>query len=73
MYQITWDRIILDNALCKYNYKHTIFKALYNLSSICHWALVGTNFGDDDQMAIYSLIKYINYKPLNNFKVKMVY
>lgn len=73
MYQITWDRIILDNALCTYNYKLQIFKALCNLSSISRWALIGSNFDDNDQKSIYSLIKYINYKPLSHFEVRVIY
>lgn len=69
LYQIKWDRIILEDALCARNYKRQISKALCQLSGICHWAFAGSNFVDNDELATYSLIKYINYKPLNNIEV----
>jgi len=57
-----------DNKL--YNYKQQTSKALCQLSGICHWVFSGPTIIDhDDEEAIYSLIKFINYKPLNIFEV----
>jgi len=58
-----------DNKL--YNYKQQTSKALCQLSGICHWVFSGpTIIDNDDDEAIYSLIKFINYTPLNIFEVR---
>ncbi|XP_016664057.1 ATP-dependent helicase rhp16 isoform X2 [Acyrthosiphon pisum] len=68
LYQIKWHRIILDDNKL-YNYKQQTSKALCQLSGICHWVFSGpTIIDNDDDEAIYSLIKFINYTPLNIFE-----
>ncbi|XP_015369093.1 PREDICTED: uncharacterized ATP-dependent helicase C582.10c-like isoform X2 [Diuraphis noxia] len=68
LYQIKWHRIILDDIKL-YNYKQQTSKALCQLSGICHWVFSGpTIIDNDDDEAIYSLIKFIHYKPLNIFE-----
>lgn len=58
-----------DNKL--YNYKQQTSKALCQLSGICYWVFSGpTIIDNDDDEAIYSLIKFIKYDPLNILEVR---
>ncbi|XP_050543976.1 transcription termination factor 2-like [Daktulosphaira vitifoliae] len=66
LFQVKWNRIILDDALSVRNYQLQSSKAICHLSSNCHWALAGSKFVDDNDDATFSMIKFINYKPLNN-------
>ncbi|XP_025197077.1 transcription termination factor 2-like [Melanaphis sacchari] len=67
-YQINWKRIILDDVKL-YNYKQQTSKALCQLLGICHWVFSAPAIiNNDDDEAMYSLIKFINYKPLNMFE-----
>jgi len=55
-----------------YNYKLQTSNALCQLSGICHWVFSGSAiFNNDDDEAMYSLIKFINYKPLNMLEVRL--
>ncbi|XP_060835045.1 transcription termination factor 2-like isoform X1 [Rhopalosiphum padi] len=68
LYKIKWHRIILDDIKL-YNYKQQTSKALCQLTSICHWVFsTKTNINNNDDEAIYSLMKFLNFKPLNSFE-----
>lgn len=69
LYQLEWNRIILDDALCARNHKLKLSKALCQLPGICRWAFARSNFFVNDDEVTYSLIKYVNYLPLNNYEV----
>lgn len=69
MYQIEWNRIILDDALCACNHKLKLSKALCQLPGICRWAFAGSDLIENDDEAAFSLIRYVNYAPLNNYEV----
>jgi hypothetical protein len=71
LFNIKWDRIILDDSNCThYDYKLQTSRAICQLKGVCHWAFIGSNNIDDiDVKYTFSLIKFINYERFYNFEV----
>lgn len=57
LYQVEWNRIVLDNADCLRTHISKASKAVFNLSGRKRWAITNTNL---DKLNSFPILKFLN-------------
>ncbi|GIX74820.1 hypothetical protein CDAR_73862 [Caerostris darwini] len=67
LFQLKWERVILDEAHTIKNYKSQTAEAVFSLSSCRKWCVTGTPIHNEFK-DMYSLVKFLQFSPFDDEK-----
>jgi len=68
LFQIAWDRLVLDEAHTIKNHKAQIAMSACRLRAKCRWVLTGTPI-QNKLLDMYSLLRFLRVSPFDEFKL----